>query len=144
MLFNVGIQTDRTCLQRRMERHLVSPTCSDEAHMNEISIAFISAVLTVELIELGFRSVDFTGIAVRHERQIDDVRHGSVGFPDLCRCELTTIGTQRLVVNSEVNAIVLAPDERRTLLSDLCSTESVEDQAALLIRTSQAAAISSD
>ena len=144
MLFNVRIQTNRTCLQRRMERHLVSPTCRDESHMKEISIAFISAVLTVELIELGFRSIDFTGIAVRHERQIDDVQHGSVGIPDLCRRELTTIGTQCFVVNSEVNAIVLVPDERRTLLSDLRSTESVEDQAAMLVRTSQAAAISSE
>jgi hypothetical protein len=103
-----------------MERHRASLTRTNEAHMNEIGIAFISAVLTVELIELGFRSIDFTGVAVRNERQMDDVRHGSVGFPDLCRRELTTIGTQRFVVDREVNAIVLGPDERRTLVSDLC------------------------
>ena len=143
MLFNVGIQTDRTCLQRRVGRHLASPTRSDDAHMDKISIAFISAVLAVELIELGFRSIDFTSIAVRNEHQIDDVRHRSVGFPHLCRRKLTTIGTQRLVVNREVNTIVLAPYERRTLVSDLCSAKSVEDQAAALIRTWQAAAISS-
>ena len=112
--------------------------------MDEIGIALIHAVLTVELIELGFRSIDFAGIAVRNDRQIDDVRHGSIGFPHLCCRKLTAIGTQGFIVNSEVHAIVLTPYERRTLLSDLCATNSVKDQDAVRIQTLQATAISSD
>jgi hypothetical protein len=75
-------------------------------YMNKVSVAFIRAMLTVELIQLSFRSIDFTCVSVRHKTNINNTENRLISVPHLSRNELLAVGTERLVVNGQIHAII--------------------------------------
>ena len=79
--------------------------------MDQIAVAFISTVLTVELIQLGFRPIDFPRIAIRHQGQIDNLQNSLEGVPHLMNGELPAVSAQGFVVNGEIHPGVVLPDK---------------------------------
>ena len=85
-------------------------------------------MLTVELVELGFGSIEFMSISIGNKCQIDDISDSLIGEPYLCNNELSTICTETFVIDSEVHPIVTdgrRPNKLLTLFRDLREEEYV-------------------
>ena len=63
-------------------------------------------MLTDEVVEFRRGVQDFSGIAVGNQSDIDDIQNGLIGFVQLFTDELSTIGTECLVVEGELHFLV--------------------------------------
>lgn len=67
--------------------------------VNEIAIAFLGTMLTVELIEFCLRSIQFFGIAIRYKSDVHNIQNGLISIPNLRRDEALAIGTKSFVID---------------------------------------------
>ena len=107
MLCGIRIHVDRTCLKDPTGRRTTSILFHAASYMNLIAVAFVGAVLAIELIEFGFWPVEFFGIAEGNEADIDNAENGLEGIRYLCADELSTIRAEGFVVEGEIHSIVV-------------------------------------
>ena len=89
-------------------------------------------MLTSEVVEFCRGVENLLCIAVRNQRDVNDVQNGLVGFVQLFVHELPTTGTEWLVVESQLDFFITVrvrfPNERRALLCDLWYSTNVAKQ----------------